>query len=159
VTVRELTIASVYHPEYLFDGALMRVDHPTVRPLVEGEPTLGWEGDPRLVIYLHLRVERFVLYRLEADGEYRGVAQLPAGAEITPESMNKLIARLVAVDTRRGYDAMTDLDKAEASVLRAKATDYQAELEQVADALHFGLARSHLPGIHHTRIRNAPSKR
>ena len=70
-------IVAVDHPEHLY--GMLRVDHPTLDPLTQGAADLGWEGDPRLVVYLNQLTDRFFLYRLEDDNQYRGVAQLPAG--------------------------------------------------------------------------------
>jgi hypothetical protein len=69
---RELTLSTVYHPEHM-DGGWQRVDHPTVEPFQKGAPDLGWEGDPRLVVYLCNPTKQFVLWRLEHDDEYRRV--------------------------------------------------------------------------------------
>ncbi len=100
---RELTLIRVDHPLNIDGDQWLRVDHPTLDPLTQGAPTLGWEGDPRLVVYLHGASKTFVLWRLEHDGEYRAVAALPG--EITPENINRLCARLVEIDTRSGFDA------------------------------------------------------
>jgi hypothetical protein len=84
---------------------------------------------------------------LENDGEYRPVAQLPSGAAITPDSVNRLIRRLVEIDQRRGFDpyldVITSIEKAEKDQAQAQ----QERIVQVADKLLFGLSRSHLPGI------------
>lgn len=144
---RELTIAQVAHPLNIDGDAWLRVDHPVLSPLTDGNPTLGWEGDPRLVVYLHGESKRFVLWRLEADGEYRTVAALPEGACLTPENTNRLCARLVEIDQRRGFDPYQDVVQAQDAHDRAADASREAWVSQFADKLLFGLARSHLPGV------------
>lgn len=143
---RELTLATVTHPQFI-DGGWIRVDHPTLDPLTQGEPTLGWEGDNRLVVYLHQPTQTFTLWRLEHDGEYRPVAKLPEGASITPESVNRLVSRLVEVDQRRGFDPYADVIRTQAIADRRAASDRQSWVSDFADKFHFALARTHLPGI------------
>ena len=143
---RELTIAAVHHPEHIGNDWQL-VDHPTVRPIAGGAPELGWEGDNRLAVYLCKPTQQFVLWRFEHDGEYRPVAQLPAGASITPDSVNKLIRRLIEVDSRRGFDPYTDVI---AAIERDEKAQVEAQRERISDAadkLLFGLSRSHLPGV------------
>lgn len=142
---RELTIAQVAHPLNIDGDAWLRVDHPTLDVLANGEPTLGWEGDPRLVVYLHGASDTFVLWRLEADGEYRAVAQLHG--LITPESINRLCARLVEIDQRRGFDPFEDVMKAQDAHDLEAAKSREAWVSDFSDKLLFGLARSHLPGV------------
>jgi hypothetical protein len=143
---RELTLTAVHHPEFIGDDWQL-VDHPTVRPISDGAPDLGWEGDARLAVYLCKPTQQFVLWRLEADNEYRPVAQLPSGQPITPDSVNRLCRRLVEIDQRRGFDpyldVITSIEKAEKDQAQAQ----QERIVQVADKLLFGLSRSHLPGI------------
>lgn len=155
---RELTLTTVYHPEHM-EGGWQRVDHPTVAPFQDGAPDLGWEGDSRLVVYLCLPTQQFVLWRLEHDGEYRPVATLPSGASITPGNVNSVIERLIAADTRRGADAYTKIMKSIDDYERAQEVDRQAWLGDVADHLLWGLANSHLPGIDITRPRQLLSRR
>lgn len=143
--LREATLLGVSHPEFIDNGTWQRVDHPVLDPLTTGNADYGWEGDDRLVIYLHLESKTFVLWRLEADGEYRTVAQF--SGVIDAENVNRLCQRLVRIDTRRGFDPYADVIAAEDK----KAADKDARLREASDAfadkLHFGLARSHMPGV------------
>ena len=144
--MRELTLTTVFHPQFL-EGGWIRVDHPTLSPLANGEPTLGWEGDPRLVVYLCQPTQNFVLWRLEHDGEYRPVAKLPTGAEITPANVNSMIKRLVEIDVRRGWDPYIDITTKQESLDRDKERNRKDATAAYADKFHFALSRSHLPGI------------
>lgn len=141
---REVTLLGVMHPLEI-EGGWLRVDHPVLDPLANGAPDLGWEGDNRLVVYLHVPSEVFVLWRLEHDGEYRTVAAL--NGVINEANVNSLCSRLVEIDTRRGFDAYEEVMAAQ----DAKERDRDARINELAlsfsDKLRFGLARSHLPGV------------
>lgn len=141
---REVTLLGVVHPLEI-EGGWIRVDHPVLKPLSKGNPEAGFEGDERLVVYLHQPSETFVLWRLESDGEYRTVAAL--NGTINPENVNRLCTRLVEIDQRRGFDAYEDvMDAMDAE--DAKRDARIAELaSSFSDKLMFGLARSHLPGV------------
>ena len=143
---RELTISTIHHPEFIGNDWQL-VDHPTVRPIADGAGDLGWEGDARLAVYLCKPTQQFVLWRLEADNEYRPVAQLPSGQAITPDSVNRLIRRLVEIDQRRGFDPYQDVIKAIQRDEKDEADAQRERISEVADKLLFGLSRSHLPGI------------
>lgn len=155
--MRELTLIEVYHPEFI-DNEWQRVDHPTVRPIQQGAPELGWEGDNRLVVYLHKPSQTFMLWRLEHDGEYRAVAKLPPGASITPQSVNTCIRNLVRIDSRRGFDALADVEQEMAVQEQRIITARQEWISDFADKFHAALAWSHLPGVTHTRVRHARRK-
>jgi len=114
-TTSELTLHVVIHPDPLpkYPHKILVV-HPTVDVLTKGAPALGWEGDNRLAVYLDTMVQRFQLWRLEHDNQYRLTAQLPPNAQITPETMNSLIERLVQHDAHRGFDANREVAAAAA---------------------------------------------
>lgn len=143
---REINLGVIEHPQFI-DNEWMRVDHPTVDPLRVGAPDLGWEGDQRLSVYLHLPSKRFVLWRLEYDGEYRVVAQLPEGASITPASVNSLISNLQKWDQRQGFDPYQYVMDRQAADDAAREKITHDRVVDFADRLHFALARTHRPGI------------
>lgn len=99
---RELTLeaSEIVHPAVI-DGRTLWVSpeiEDMIHKLHHGDPTLGWEGDPRLALY---RVnDRWVLYRLEHDNEYRVVCVSAAEQRLD----ERLIQRLVEHDHRRGFD-------------------------------------------------------
>lgn len=155
---REQTLRTVFHPQFI-ENDWVRVDHPACAPLTDGAPALGWEGDERLVIYLHKPTQRPVLWRLEANGEYMPTAMLPEGARISEQGINALIARLVEIDTRRGADAYQTVMDAQAVQDKHQLDERRAWVSDFADKLHYGLSRSHLPGVNITRVRNVTSRR
>ena len=144
---RELTLLNVVHPDTQDNGAWLRVDHPVLAPLFDGAPDLGWEGDSRLVVYLHLEAQTFCLWRLEANGEYMPVAHMPAGASLTNESVNKLITRLVEIDQRRGFDPYADVIATQDRVDAEAEARRKEWLSEFCDKFLFGAARQHLPGL------------
>jgi hypothetical protein len=156
--MRELTLAQVHHPDFI-DNDWMLVTHPTVDPLTQGAPDLGWEGDPRLAVYLHKPSQTFVLWRLEANGEYLPVAKYGIGQEITPASINQTIRDLIRTDSRRGFDPHDDVMARRDELERDQARNQEAYIHDFADKLLYGLSRSHLPGVDVTRIRQLPSRR
>lgn len=156
--MRELTLVGVAHPEFLEEGQYLLVDHPITAPLTEGDPTLGWEGDSRLAIYLHLENKNFVLFRLEHDNEYRAVARLPEGRVLDQQQMNLLIKRLVEHDVRRGFDPYQEIVKTQEAIekdLRRNQHDQNIEL---GDKLHWAFAHSYVPGFDICRPRQVPKK-
>lgn len=155
--MRELTLSHVIHPEFI-DNEWIRVDHPILNPIQDGAAELGWEGDIRLVVYLHKPTQTFVLWRLETDGEYRPTAQLPPGASISPESVNKLIRNLVRTDRQRGFNPGLDVIKRENAQIVAQHKVFQDASAEFADKFHAAMAWSHLPGVSHTRPRFARRK-
>lgn len=143
--LREATLLGIVHPEFIDGGTWQRVDHPVLAPIADGNADYGWEGDDRLVIYLHLESQTFVLWRLEGDGEYRTVAQF--SGVIDAENVNRLCKRLVEIDTRRGFDPYQDVIAAEDAKDKAKVDRLDELSAAFSDKLLFGLARSHLPGV------------
>jgi len=145
--ILEPTLATVLHPETLrvdsIDGVthLLRVDHPVVAPLQRGLPTKGWEGDPRLCMYLDGRANAWVLMRLEADFQYRVVTVSPVGRQLNEEEINRLIDRLIAHDIRRGFKPKEAVDAHNAAVDKAKADAAGERHEAVADRLAWGITK------------------
>lgn len=129
--MRELTLApsQVVHPEHVGDRTLW-ID-PEVRGVVHklqhGDPTIGWEGDPRLAVYYNGVSRRWELHRFEADGEYRFVAQSPVGARFD----ERIIADLVARDRNRGYHPLQTLQHND-RVDRKRSAEFQAWVSEEA---------------------------
>lgn len=119
----------VPHPEFLeLNGhpALVRVDHPVLRPVFHGAPDLGWEGDHRLAIYSWPAKNSFVLVRLERDGEYSIVTAQRSVQMLTPGDVNRMIRWLVSHDATKGFDAVKAVADAEAKA-NADAERHVAE--------------------------------
>jgi hypothetical protein len=87
------------HPEWVggrrlwMDGAMREV----IRKIQCGDPVRGWEGDPNLAVYWDQPNERWELWRLEDDGEYRKVCQSTPGIPFD----ERVIDGLVSWDQRR----------------------------------------------------------
>lgn len=128
--MRELTYTStqIAHPEWV-DGRRLWLD-PEVRDVVsrlrDGDPTRGWEGDPRLALYFIPGSRQWELMRLEADGEYRTVARSKPGAKLTPAIIDELVAR----DVRRGFDLKKSIDTHNSRVRRSRSAEFQAWIDE-----------------------------
>lgn len=107
--MRETTITEAEHPYTLPSGAASIVDREAMDGLLDklhnGQPELGWAGDKRLCLAFNRQNQRWELWRLEHDSEYRLVAQSQPGMGF-PHS---IIRALVDHDTRRGYDVGQDI--------------------------------------------------
>ena len=142
--VLENTYATVDHPEHLrLDGrTLTRIDDPVVAKITEGDPTMGWEGDPRFGLYAG--PGQWVLVRLEHDGVYRRTATttLGAGCYGALDIVGQLVAFLVAHDTRRGFDPAAHVqdhnDRRDARI-DAEHDDFVAG--ELAPKLHWAVKR------------------
>lgn len=107
--IRETSYGKLAHPQTLPDGRGLWVD-PEVQDLVrilhEGDPVLGWEGDPRLALY-RTADRRWELWRLEVDGEYRPVMRSKPDTKLD----HRLILKLMEIDRNRGFDAHEAITK------------------------------------------------
>lgn len=97
---------SLTHPEWV-DGRKLWMDG-SVRDLIErirfGDPILGWEGDDRIELYYDGPEERFELWRLEDDGEYRRVCRSQPGMSFD----ERIIHALIQWDGRRATTSLLD---------------------------------------------------
>lgn len=126
---------------YLID----RVDGPLGQPFRHGAPALGWEGDLRLQLYWDGSEARYVLMRLEHDGQYRAVTATKQHTILNDEKVNQVIRRLVQTDTRRGFDVKATVDSHNAAIDREKARVEGDKHENMADKLRWALKRD---GLH-----------
>lgn len=135
--MREQTLTKVWHPEVV-DGRTLWLA-PEVQDFVDrlhnGDPTLGWEGDPRLALY---RVgDRWEIWRLERDNEYRLVMRSRPGAKLSSEAIKVLIAH----DTRRGYDPATALYEHNRKIYEAADKQFEDRLDDLSDKLDWALKK------------------
>lgn len=161
---REETLAGVLHPEWLRPPngpPRQRLDHPCTWPLEYGAPDLGWEGDNRLCLYANAAANTWELWRLEHDGEYRqtGLSSPPGVSIPGPEQINKLIKRLVDIDTRRGFDPHEESIVVARTIDEARAKSRSDRIQgDVAPKLRWALGRSYLPGVD-VLPRQSPARR
>ena len=91
--------AAIVHPEWV-NGRRLWMDTP-MRDLITrmrfGDPVKGWEGDPRLDLYWNGDDERFEIWRLEGDEQYRLVARSGPGIPFD----ERVIDALIGMDGRR----------------------------------------------------------
>jgi hypothetical protein len=106
--VRELTLGRIRHPDPLrlneWDrDARELIEDPVADRLTKGDPTLGWEGDDRLALYINRTRGTWELVRLERDGQYRITMALP-GFVRGHDAVGQMVMQLVGTDVRRGFD-------------------------------------------------------
>ena len=146
--MRELTYdpKQILHPQYQ-KGKRLWTD-PEVADIVQrlhyGDPTLGWEGDPRLALYYVPAATaggagRWELQRLEADGEYRVVCRSRPGLALDLG----LIRHLVAHDMRRraAADLEAAVDKANAAAEAARRAPLEDKAAEAFERVVHGLSK------------------
>ena len=110
------------------------------RRIYEGDPTLGWEGDPDLLLTFHAITNRWELLRHEprrGDPD-RYVIEVtgPVGADINDEAINALINGLVARSTnRRGNSAEDQMEAVFKKNEVAERDRERVAVDSTADAL------------------------
>lgn len=125
-------MALVTHPTHK-DGKTLWLDpevQDVVNALANGYPTLGWDGDPFLALYMGPE-DRWEVWRLEDDGEYRMFMRSKPGAKLDMGLIRKLVER----DSRRGFDI-------NAAIETANAAAHQAHEDRDADKLVAALERT-----------------
>lgn len=137
-----LTLNQIAHPQILPDGSSVWLDAGIREKLQNGCPELGWEGDPRLEVYLG-RDERLHVWRLEHDGEYRLVTRSKPGMPLD----DRLIRFLVDHDTHRGYDVKADSDTHNAKLDANKEARADDKSMAAAEVLAHGMRKD--IGYHH----------
>ena len=107
--MREMDLGTGFiHPQVVNGRSLWMDSGLTtlIDKLQNGDPALGWEGDPRLALFMD-EGDRWVLSRLEADGEYRDICKSRPGLPLD----ERLIMRLMEHDGRRGFDPAAATDE------------------------------------------------
>ena len=118
-----LSLGQIAHPEWV-DGRRLWRDgsvEDIVRRIQQGDPTKGWEGDPRLEIYYDAPRRRWELWRLEHDNQYRRVLFSDPGAPLDASVIDFLIKH----DRNRGYDVHKEVLTVNQGVRNRRSKDYQ----------------------------------
>ena len=120
--IREQSFAHVAHPEWI-DGRRIWRDggvEDIVRRIQQGDPTKGWEGDPRLEVYFEPALNRWELWRLESDGQYRLTMASKPGVPLDID----VIDYLVAHDRNRGFDIHRVIHVVNDGIRRRRCVDF-----------------------------------
>lgn len=127
-----------YNTNFMPDGSYILVDQELVYKLHMGDPTLGWEGDPSLILTFNGATEQIELWRDCPDGTPR---LLIAGAPGKRVADLGLIKFLVTHDSQRGYDAVQAVIDKE---LKRKADEKARHADAIgesAERLHHALKK------------------
>lgn len=123
------------HPEFI-NGKRVWLD-PSVaeinRLMQEGDPTLGWPGDPRLVLvtYGEGRGRRWGVERFQ-NGDYVPVCQSKPGERLD----RGLIVFLRDHAVELGYDVVAESDKANAAIEKAAKEAMEEATTEAASRLY-----------------------
>ena len=134
---------SLSRPE-LHQGELLWVNRDLIDKIEHGDPTLGWEGDNRLAVFLEQRSpEVWALYRLEDDGYWRHVVRTEEGVPFD----ERVIHWLCQNDIRRkpaGFDLDAIVKEQNEKVRAQKDQENQEYMaEEVAPRLQHALKKDH----------------
>lgn len=139
--MRENFLGRVSHPDVL-RGPGGKESHLIVDPLadriVKGDPTLGWEGDARMALYLDPKNRQWELWRLEADNVYRPTAILPADIP-GYDAVGQFIMHLARTDSRKGFDVHNHVVAEAIKAEKAKQAKVDQFAGEGADRLAFAL--------------------
>ncbi len=143
---REAEVPATVHPDHLRIGIrrLRLVDDELTRRIQTGYPTLGWEGDARMALYIDARGGEWVLVRLEHDGVYRITTTTdPVALALAPiDVIGQLVAWLVDHDGRRGFDPLVAAMSANADRAARLDADFDDEMaNDIAPRLRHALKR------------------
>lgn len=116
-------------------------DQPDLAKVIDGDPTLGWEGDPRLCWYWDGQEQRGVLARREDDGEYRITLVLQPYQMGLTAAANRIINRLIEADVQRGADPKRLVDKHNAMIDKQREDRAREERGPVIEKLAWGVGK------------------
>ena len=91
--IHEPSTAGLSHPEWV-NGRRLWMDTPmrdVIHAIRFGDPVKGWEGDERLSVYWNEPEQRFELWRLEDDEEYRFVCRSGPGVPFDARVIDALL--------------------------------------------------------------------
>lgn len=103
--------------------------------------------DPALSLVRNVRAHRWEVWRMCEDNRPRCIAKI---AQDPVPAKNQLLAQLAAYDTRRGFDPVADIQRAEDLEERRRDRDFDDEASDLGDKLHHALAHdlhAHAPAV------------
>lgn len=137
--LRDNSALGLQHPEWV-DGRKLWLD-PEVKQVVDwlhnGYPTLGWEGDPALALYLGDKGE-WVINRFE-NGQYRTVCRSKPGVHLDA----RVIMLLVHHDLRRrsAFDILDEVNKHNDALEKAVDDAAHAKAADALEKVYWGVQR------------------
>ena len=135
------------HPDHLTISSpvghvyLSYWDQPLLAPVIEGDPSLGWEGDSRLCWYFDGKEQRGVLVRREDDGEYRVTLAMAPYQLGLDAACKRIINRLIEADVKRGANPKDVADWHNAKLDAQKEYEDSQHRGPVIEKLAWGIGK------------------
>jgi hypothetical protein len=139
--IHEPALAGIAHPEWV-EGRRLWMDA-AMRDLIArvrfGDPVKGWEGDDRLALYWNEPEERWELWRLEDDAEYRFVCRTAPGVPFDERVIDALLGWDRQRRTRSLHDEIVANNDAIDAANEQRRDEWVAE--DLAPRLHHALRK------------------
>lgn len=133
---REETLSGFIHPETIAGRVVWSDSSTSPGQLADklrfGDPTRGWEGDERLALCFEPELERWEVWRLDHNS-YHLVAVKPADQPLD----ERIIDRLMAHDSRRGFNIGNAVVANNEAVSASRARAAEEERTELFDQLRF----------------------
>lgn len=126
-------------PRHVGDGRVVFADHEAdiADRVRNGDPTLGWEGDPDLKLVRNMVEGRWELWRTNPATGGDTLVAVRAGVRFPG---NDLIVALIAADSRR-HDRAAQIEAAQAAEAVRAENDWRDRNEALADKFAHALGK------------------
>jgi hypothetical protein len=111
-----------------------------IEKLRDGEPTLGWEGDPHLSLVLNASVGVWELWRRNPDNHDAPPLKIATCPNKGKMPGDELIRALISWDTRR-HNRLDQIDAENAAIQKARDDTFHEEMQAAGDKLHWALSK------------------
>ena len=125
-------------PQYFRNGTQTWIDSDLMDKIWNGDPTVGWEGDPNMFLFYDNKDHRVYLTGLDDHGEQYIVMR--SKPDVSLDTM-QICRMLVEHDRNRGYNLAKELDANDAKVDADKRANDNEALEDVAKKLAWGFRK------------------
>lgn len=115
---------------------MAEADPEIVKLLQEGDPTIGWEGDPRLYIRRNNYTGGWTVWRLCEDGQERAICSSKASHNLD----KSLLIRLRDHDSRK-VDVFQKVDKQNTAAKKAQDTAQEEFVHEMLEKVYWAAAK------------------
>ena len=143
--IREPDFTPVMHPVALERGGLRLWVEPEVQEIVHklhyGDAVVGWEGDPRMALYLN-EDNKWLLVRWSPNPETMEEEPVPVLLSRPDVPIGGLIRWLVEHDCRNGHDVMAELKRRRATREAEANAESKELIGETVDRLAFSFSKN-----------------